>query len=159
MMSVLPVDPQLDLVFERQTKMKPEQIWKGWTDPETLMKWFCPKPWKVSECRIDLRPGGEFFTVMEGPNGERAENHGCFLEVVQDRKLVWTGMMLKGFRPAPVNPAGFHFVAHIHIDPTSDGTAYKAVVAHLTPEDRAKHQQMGFQEGWGMAFDQLVQLN
>lgn len=153
-----PINPKLDLVFERTASLPIEKIWKGWTDPETLMKWFCPRPWKVSECRIDLRPGGEFFTVMEGPNGERSENHGCFLEVIENRSLIWTGMMTKGFRPAPVNPMGFHFVVQLQLTKIDGGIHYKAIVSHVDEEGRKKHDEMGFQHGWGLAYNQLLEL-
>ena len=152
------VNPKLDLVFERTTSLTPEQIWQGWTRPEILMKWFCPKPWKVTDCRIDLKAGGEFYNVMEGPNGEKMPNDGCYLEVVPHQKLVWTGMMTKGFRPAAPNPLGFPFVATILMTKNENGTLYKAIVAHADEEGRKKHEQMGFQEGWGKAFDQLVEL-
>jgi uncharacterized protein YndB with AHSA1/START domain len=152
------IDPKLDLVFERMTSLSVEKIWKGWTHPETLMKWFCPIPWKVTDCRIDLRPGGEFFTVMQGPAGEKMNNHGCYLEVIENQRLVWTGMMTKGFRPAPADPMGFPFVATILISKTEKGTLYKAIVAHADEEGRKKHEAMGFQEGWRKAFDQLEEL-
>ena len=154
----LKIEPKLDLVFERTTSIPVERIWKGWTHPETLMKWFCPRPWKVSDCRIDPRAGGEFFTVMEGPNGEKVSNHGCFLEVIENKKLVWTGMMTKDFRPVSPNPMGFHFVGTILLNKAGTGTSYKAIVAHSDEEGRKKHEAMGFQEGWGKAFDQLVEL-
>lgn len=48
------VNPKLDLVFEQTTSLPVEKLWQAWTDPKTLMKWFCPKPWKVIDCRIDL---------------------------------------------------------------------------------------------------------
>jgi uncharacterized protein YndB with AHSA1/START domain len=152
------VNTKLDLVFERTTSVSVEKLWKGWTHPETLMKWFCPKPYKVTDCRIDLRAGGEFFNVIEGPNGEKMENHGCYLEVVENKKIVWTEMMTKGFRPAPANPMGFHFVGTILFCKKDKGTSYKAIVAHADDEGRKKHDVMGFQEGWGKAFDQLVEL-
>ena len=151
-------NPKLDLVFERTTSVPVEKLWRCWTDPETLMKWFCPKPWKVTSCRIELHPGGEFFNVMQGPNGEKMDNHGCYLEVVENKKLVWTGMMTKGFRPVVANPIGFQFVATILFNKTDSGTTYKAIVAHADEEGLKKHEQMGFQEGWGKAFDQLVEL-
>ncbi len=159
MSEIIVIDPQLDLVFERITSLPLEKLWKGWTHPETLMKWFCPRPWKVTDCRIDLHAGGEFFNRMEGPNGEKADNHGCYLEVQANRKLIWTGMMTKGFRPAPpLDPLGFQFVATILFEKTDKGTLYKAVVAHADEEGRKKHEAMGFQQGWGLAFDQLVEL-
>ena len=152
------IDPKLDLVFERISSLTPEQIWKGWTHPETLMKWFCPRPWKVTDCRIELKAGGEFYTVMEGPSGEKMQNHGCYLEVIANQKLVWTGMLTKGFKPAAPNYLGFPFVATILFTKTDKGTLYKAIVAHADEEGLKKHEQMGFQEGWGKAFDQLVNL-
>jgi len=158
MMNEFKLNPKLDLVFERTTTIPAEKIWKGWTDPQTLMKWFCPRPWKVTDCRIHLQPGGEFYTVMEGPNGEKMANHGCYLEVVKNKKLVWTGMLTEGYRPAPSNPLGFSFVATVLLSSKDKGTSYKAIVAHADEEGRKKHEQMGFQEGWGKAFDQLVEL-
>jgi uncharacterized protein YndB with AHSA1/START domain len=152
------IDPKLDLVFERTTSIPVEKLWQSWTHPETLMKWFCPMPWKVTDCRIDLRAGGEFFNVMEGPGGEKMPNHGCYLEVIENQKLVWTGMMTKGFRPAPADHLGFHFVATILFNTAEKGNSYKAIIAHADVEGRKKHEAMGFQEGWGKAFDQLVEL-
>lgn len=152
------VDPKLDLVFERISRLTPESIWKGWTHPETLMKWFCPRPWKVSQCRSDLRPGGEFFSMMEGPAGEKVPNNGCYLEVVENKKLVWTNMMTEGFRPASIGNPGFSFVATIFISKTDKGTLYRAVIKHGSEEGRVQHEEMGFQEGWGLAFSQLEEL-
>ena len=151
-------DPKLDLVFERQTSLSIEQIWKGWTDPTTLKQWFCPRPWKVTDCRIDLRAGGEFYTLMEGPNGEKMPNHGVYLEVVPNQKLVWTNLLSKDWRPMPTDPMGFGFVGIISLSKTADGTLYQAHVKHSNEEHRQKHEKMGFQEGWGAAFNQLVEL-
>jgi uncharacterized protein YndB with AHSA1/START domain len=154
----VPFDSQLDLIFERDSQLTLEQLWQGWTHPETLMKWFCPRPWKVTACRTELWPGGEFHTVMEGPNGERHDNSGCYLEVIPCQKLVWTNMMSKGYRPASSEDMGFAFVATIEFSRTASGTRYRATVQHNNPESRIQHEKMGFQEGWGLAFNQLVEL-
>ncbi len=151
-------NPSLDLIFERNSSLSAAEIWKGWTHPETLMKWFCPKPWQATECRTDLRPGGEFFTVMSGPDGQIMANAGCYLEVVENQKLVWTNMMTQGYRPSPEASLGFSFVAFILLSKTSEGTLYQAIVRHRDEEGRRQHEQMGFQEGWGKAYDQLVEL-
>ena len=52
MINNLKLDPKLDLIFEATTTVPIEKLWRGWTDPETLIKWFCPKPWKVTECQM-----------------------------------------------------------------------------------------------------------
>lgn len=147
-----------NLIFERTTTLTPEQIWKAWTDPETLMKWFCPRPWKVTDCRIDLKAGGEFYTVMQSPEGQQFPNAGCFLEVVPNKKLVWTNMMTKDFVPATDEKMGFAFTVTLTLSRIGNETLYKAVVAHANDDGKKQHEQMGFQEGWGAAFNQLLEL-
>ncbi|MEW6777507.1 MAG: SRPBCC family protein [Bdellovibrionota bacterium] len=155
------INPELDLVLERTTDVKPEQVWKAWTEPELLKKWFCPRPWQAVECSIDLRPGGAFRTVMKGPNGETVSGPpGCYLEVVPNRKLAWTNALLPGYRPAPA-PKGegeFLFTAVVLMEPHQQGTKYTAIVIHENSKDRKAHEDMGFHAGWGAAFDQLVEL-
>jgi uncharacterized protein YndB with AHSA1/START domain len=154
----LKIDPKLDLVFERTTPISAEDLWKAWTDPQTLMKWFCPRPWKVSECRIDLRAGGEFYTAMQSPEGEKFPNNGCYLEVIPNKKLVWTNMMSQGFRPMKDDKMGFAFTVTLTLTKSDSGTLYKAIICHADEEGRKKHEQMGFQEGWGIAFNQLMEI-
>ncbi len=110
-MSLWQPDPELDLVLERVVDVPPELVWKAWTEPKHLMPWFCPKPWTVTACDIDLRPGGRFYTVMCSPEGEEFPNEGCYLEVVPNERLVWTDALLTGYRPATSVEEGVaHFV-------------------------------------------------
>jgi uncharacterized protein YndB with AHSA1/START domain len=157
-MNIANFDPQLDLGFERKVSCSVEHLWKGWTDAETLKEWFCPKPWQVVEASIDLRPGGRFWTVMQGPQGERHEGASCYLEVIPQRRLVWTSALLPGFRPAPVPAEGFTFTAKIEFESTPGGVLYRATVMHRTVAERELHQKMGFEQGWGIALDQLLAL-
>lgn len=155
-----PVNPKLDLILERTADVKPELVWKAWTTPKQLMKWFCPLPWKTVKCEMDLRPGGKFMTVMQGPKGQKFENRGCYLEVIKNRKLVWTAALLPGYRPIqkPENGADLLFTAIVLIEPYRKGTKYTAIAIHKDREDQKKHKNMGFSQGWGIAFDQLVAM-
>jgi len=74
--------PCLDLVLERVVDVPRELVWRAWTMPEHLMKWFTPVRWKTVACEIDLRPGGRFHTVMQSPEGREFRNVGCYLEVI-----------------------------------------------------------------------------
>lgn len=156
--SNLPIDPKLDLVFEMQSILTPAQIWDAWTKSEQLPKWFCPRPWRVTECRIDLRPGGEFFTVMEGPKGEKFDNSGCYLKVIKNECLVWTNVLSKGFRPVTDNKMGFPFIVTLTLSQAGGKTMYRAVAAHRDEDGRKQHEKMGFKEGWGIAFKQLEEI-
>lgn len=91
-------NPALDLRFERKVNCSAAHLWKGGTDPEMLKHWFCPRPWRVTDCSIELKPGGKFWSVMQGLEGERQENTGCYLEVVPERRLVWTPALMRGLQ-------------------------------------------------------------
>jgi uncharacterized protein YndB with AHSA1/START domain len=150
------IDPKLDLVLERVIDVPRHLVWEAWTKPEHLKEWFCPKPWGVSECEIDLRPGGIFRTVMRSPEGQEFPYTGCYLEVVPLERLVWTSAMLPGYRPSPASD--MPFTAIITMEDHGTGTEYVATVLHRDEAGRDKHKAMGFHEGWGKALDQLVEL-
>ena len=149
------IDHELDLVHAPSTQLSVEQIWQGWTDQDFLPRWFCPKPWKVTECRIDLRPGGEFFTRMQGPQGEGVENHGCILEVIPFKRFVTTNLFHKGLRPAKILEPDFPTVIEIDSAGENGLPKYRAIIRHLSNEHKLRHEAMGFPQGWDMALNQL----
>jgi uncharacterized protein YndB with AHSA1/START domain len=155
-MSNTTLDPQLDLVLERVVDIAPELIWAAWTQPEHITKWFTPAPWTTPEAEVDLRPGGKFRTVMRSPDGDTSDNTGCFLEVVENRRLVWTAALGPEYRPNDFSAGGFPFTAVLTLEPVGAGTKYTARVMHANAEHSRTHAEMGFVEGWGAALDQLV---
>jgi len=158
-MKTIELDSKLDLVFERTAPVSAQIMWNAWTQPEQLMQWFTPAPWKTIGCDIDLRPGGLFHAAMQSPDGETFNNDGCYLEVVDNKRLTWTNTMSAGFRPATAGAPGFAFTAIITFEPQGLSTThYKAVVLHNNAEDRIKHEQLGFQDGWGVAYAQLLEM-
>ena len=151
------INPELDLVLEREIDVTLEQVWAAWTDPEQLKQWFTPRPWQTTEARLDVRPGGEFYTVMRSPEGEEFPNAGCYLEVVPNERLVWTDALLPGYRPADVHQLPFAMTAMLLLEPIEGGTRYTAIAIHTDAESRGKHEEMGFYDGWGTVADQLVE--
>lgn len=148
------IDPKLDLVLERRTDVPPAEVWKAWTQPERLAKWLAPRPWTTAECEIDLRPGGKFKFVMRSPEGELYPNIGCYLEVVPNERLVWTDALLPGYRPS----AEPFFTAVVLLEPDGKGgTKYTAIALHRDEAGRKKHEAMGFHEGWGQVFEQMIE--
>ena len=150
------LDPALDIELVREVDVPPELVWRAWTEPELITKWFTPKPWETPYAEVDLRPGGIFRTVMRSPEGDENDNAGCYLEVVPNERLVWTGALGPGFRP---QPGEMPFTAIIELQPTaSGGTKYRAVAMHQDPAGQKAHAEMGFVDGWGAALDQLVEF-
>ena len=155
-------DPRYDLRFERIVDVPRERVWAAWTTPEQIKIWFTPAPWRTIDCEIDLRPGGIFRSVMLSPEGQEFPNLGCYLEVVENERLVWTNALGPGFRPAlgPTdgNGAAFAFTAVLALEAHGAGTKYTATVIHGSEADRSKHEAMGFEAGWGTALDQMVAM-
>jgi uncharacterized protein YndB with AHSA1/START domain len=153
----------LDLVLERVIDVPRELVWEAWTKPEHLSKWFTPRPWTVSDCEIDLRPGGIFRTVMRSPEGQEFPNLGCYLEVVPNERLVWTDALLPGYRPAsqPTHCMGgdepMFMTCVLTLEPHGTGTRYVATALHGTAASRQRHEEMGFHDGWSAALEQMIE--
>jgi uncharacterized protein YndB with AHSA1/START domain len=149
---VIKIDPKLDLVLERDIDVPVDLVWKAWTTPAHLRQWFVPKPWTITACEMDLRPGGLFSTVMRSPEGQEFPNVGCYLEVTPNERLVFTDTLLAGYRPSP-NP---FFTAVLQLASNGSGTRYTAIAIHGNESTRKKHEDMGFHHGWGTVVDQMV---
>ena len=87
---------ETDLVLERVLDAPRDLVWKAWTTPEHLKRWWAPRPYETPEAELDLRPGGAFYTKITGPDGFEEAGTGCFLEVVDGEKLVWTSALGEG---------------------------------------------------------------
>jgi uncharacterized protein YndB with AHSA1/START domain len=151
---------KLDLVLERTIDAPVDLVWKAYTDPEHLKQWFAPKPYRITECDLDLKPGGVFRIRMQGPDGFDTGHGtpGCVLEVVEGKKLAWTSALGPNYRP---NEAGegcdsFPMTAVVTFEDLGNGkTGYKAVSLHKNEADRETHEKMGFHDGWGTVAGQL----
>jgi uncharacterized protein YndB with AHSA1/START domain len=145
-----------DLSISRLVCAPRALVWKAWTDPGLLAQWWCPKPWSTEVRAFDPRPGGAFYTFMRGPDGGTSDNQGSFLEVVPQSRIVFTSMLVGGWRPA--DAPWMPFTAIITLADEGDGTRYIASVLHPNQATRERHEQMGFDDGWGTCIDQLEAL-
>jgi len=150
-----PKPAEHELILERIFDAPPEKIFRAWTDPDLLRQWFVPKPWGVSEIDQDLRPGGRANVVMRDPDGNEYPNEGVYLEIVPNRKIVFTDAFTEGWIPA-----GKPFMAaEVTFEELPGGkTRYVARAMHWSAESKGEHEKMGFHEGWGKAADQLAEL-
>lgn len=145
------IDDDRDLMITRLMDAPRASIYRAWTEPMLLPRWFCPPPWGVSRAELDVRPGGATLIVMLGPDGEEVPNRGVYLEVVPNKRLVFTDAYVRAWEPS----AKPFITAIITLADEAGKTRYTAVVRHWTVEDRKQHEEMGFHEGWGIASDQL----
>ena len=150
-----------DLVLERIFDAPRDLVWKAWSSPEHMKKWWAPRPYETPEIEMELRPGGRFYTRMTGPDGFDSAGEGCFLEVAAGERIAWTNALVAGYRPAGAieDCGGFPFTAIVTLEETADGkTRYRAVAMHRNLAELETHEKLGFQEGWGTCADQLGQV-
>ncbi len=92
---------------------------------------------------------------MKGPNGEVVENPGQWLEVIPNRKLVFSDAFVGDWIAKDGTP---FMVATLTFEPEGNKTRYIATVSHWSEADKLQHEKMGFVEGWGIVADQLEAL-
>jgi uncharacterized protein YndB with AHSA1/START domain len=98
--------PERTLVTTRIFDAPREAVYKAWTDPKQLAKWFPPEGFTSPRCEIDARPRGVFRVDMQGPNvppfdGNVFPGPGKFVEVIPNERLVFTMTPEFDGRPLP----------------------------------------------------------
>ena len=146
---------QHELTLTRLLDAPVDKLFRCWTTPELLKQWFAPRPYTTPVVETDVRPGGASTVVMKSPEGQEIPCPGQYLEVVPNRKLVFTDAFTGGWSPKDGAP---FMVATIIFEPESNKTRYTAIARHWSAEDKKKHEEMGFHKGWGICADQLEAL-
>lgn len=67
-----------------------ELVWRVWTDPQQLMRWWGPTEFTAPACHIDLRVGGKYLFCMQGPDGTKIWTTGTYQEIVPLERLVYS---------------------------------------------------------------------
>lgn len=144
-----------DLTVSRILNAPRSAVWKAWADPRQFEKWWTPAPVRTVSTKHELYPGGAFGTIMRMEDGTEYDGEGCFLEVVENERIVWTSALQGGWRP---NKEVMPFSAIVTLEEHPEGTKYTATALHQNDQDRQAHADMGFVDGWGTCIDQLGKL-
>jgi uncharacterized protein YndB with AHSA1/START domain len=106
------MNPELDLALERVIRAPRAVVWRAWTDPSRLEKWWVPAP---TVCRVDLldvRPGGALVTRMSDDGVDFVPQiDATFLVVDELERIVYTNAIDSAWRPT--NPAPVPMTAEI----------------------------------------------
>ena len=143
-----------DLVLTSLIDAPRETVFRAFTEPELLKQWFAPRPWTISEARLDVRAGGCNFFVMRSPEGQEMPCSGVYLEVVKNELLVTTDAYTGAWQPSD-QP----FMTCVQTFESVGGkTRYTARARHWSDASVEQHEQMGFHEGWSQTAEQLAEL-
>ena len=143
-----------ELVLTRLIDVPREKLYRAWTEPELIVRWFTPAPWKTVRAEVDVRAGGSSLIVMADPDGNEYPNPGVYLEVVPNERIVVTDAYTSAWQPS----AKPFMTAIITFEEEDGKTRYTARALHWNVADRESHEAMGFHEGWGKAADQLAEV-
>ena len=151
------MNPDLDLGLQRVIRAPRALVWRAWTDPAQLAKWWVPAPTVARVDKLDVHPGGGFVTMMSDDGVEFVPHTDqVFLVVEPEQRLVFTNAIDSTWRPA--TPAPVPLTADITFNDHPDGTDYRVVVRHGDPAAKAYHEELGFFEGWGSVTEALAAL-
>ena len=79
-----------ELVVTRVFDAPRELVFRSWTEPERVRRWWGPEGFTMPYCDIDLRPGGVFLRCMRSPGGQDFWVTGVYREIVAPERLVFT---------------------------------------------------------------------
>jgi uncharacterized protein YndB with AHSA1/START domain len=79
-----------ELLIMRVFNAPRELMWKAWTEPGLVKRWWGPKGFTTPFCKIDLRVGGAFLNCMRSPEGKDYWSTGVYREIVEPERIVHT---------------------------------------------------------------------
>lgn len=133
-----------------------ETVWKAWTDPDILEKWWGPKPWAAITKSMDFTVGGGWLYYMAGPAGEKHWSYVKFTAIEPGTRFAADAVFSDEHGNAvPGAQAG-------HWDNKFVAVGNKTrVVVDLSFDDEATIKmlvEMGFEGGFTMGLNQLDEL-
>ena len=144
----LPTDEQI--LITRQFDAPKHLVWKAFTTPELVKRWWAGKRGEVTSAEIDLRVGGTWRYAMRPEGGEEFAFYGEFFEIVPHEKIVQTEV----FAPFPDDGS----TNTMTLEQRGDVTVLRTLVQHQTAEARDMHIGSGMESGMQDSFDLLEQV-
>jgi uncharacterized protein YndB with AHSA1/START domain len=148
-----------ELVIRRIFDAPRELVWKAWTDPEHIQRWWGPKDFTAPACRIDFRVGGRYLICMRSPEGRDYWSTGVYREIVPLERIVCTDSFAD--EEGNVVPATYYgmspdFPLEMLITVTfeEDEGKTKMTLKHTGLPAGEMSEQTG--AGWNESFDKLA---
>jgi len=142
-----------ELTITRIFNAPRERVFKAWTDPKELAKWWGPKTFTNPVCEVDLKPGGALRIVMRAPDGGEYPMQGIFREIVPPSRLVFTNIAL--------DKDGHHIIEGLTTVTFADDGGKTKLTLHtsgVAMVDYAAAYLQGMEAGWTQSLEKLEAL-
>jgi uncharacterized protein YndB with AHSA1/START domain len=157
-----------DFVITRVFNAPRELMFRAWTEPRHMARWWGPHEFTNPVCDMDVRPGGAYRIVMRGADGTDYPITGVFREVVPPERLVltmdcsehpeaWHDLVQPNRRPDETNPAGV-MLSTVTFEAVGAKTLLTVRMRLASPATRDAMLKMGMTEGWSQSLDRLEDL-
>jgi len=87
-----------EIISARVVNAPRELVWKAWTDPQILARWWGPQGFTNTFHEFDLRPAGSWRFTMHGPDGADYPNASIFLEIVKPERILFNHVSSPAFQ-------------------------------------------------------------
>jgi uncharacterized protein YndB with AHSA1/START domain len=144
----LPSDTQI--LITREFAAPRHLVFRAYTTPELIRRWWSGDRGEVTSVEVDLRPGGSWRYVMAANAGFEVAFHGEYHEIIPDERIVATEVFEGAPDAAAVTTATFS---------ERDGrTTLAILVQHTSQENRDMHVNSGMESGLQEALNHLEQV-
>jgi uncharacterized protein YndB with AHSA1/START domain len=144
----LPTDEQI--LITREFAAPKHLVYKAWTTPELVTRWWSGERGEVTSAEIDLRVGGMWRYVMVAQGGFEVAFHGEYREIVPAERIVCTEVFEGMPDAAALTTTTFS---------EADGrTTLTMLVEHTSKKDRDAHINSGMEGGMQEAMDRLERV-
>jgi uncharacterized protein YndB with AHSA1/START domain len=144
----LPSDTQI--LITRDFAAPRHLVYRAYTTPELIKRWWSGDRGQVTSAEVDLRPGGTWRYVMTASGGFEVAFHGEYIEIIPDEKIVCTEV----FEGMPEAGA----VTTLTLTEAGGRTNMTLLVQHETKEHRDAHINSGMEAGMQEAMNHLEQV-
>lgn len=153
----------LDRLGEQLTKMQElittrifdaprDVVFRAWTDPERLKRWWGPKGFTNPVCEVDVRPGGAILIHMRAPDGVVYPMTGVFREIVEPERLVFTSSALDS-KGEPL----FEVLNTVTLSEEGAKTRLTVHASVSKVKAQAAPHLAGMEQGWSETLDRLAE--
>lgn len=153
-MSVVVSDKEI--TFTRVLDAPRDLVWRIWTKPEHVAKWWGPDDFGSGGCEIDLRVGGTFLMKMTSPSGMIIPSTGTFTEVSPPERFVLEGPLTADTACGTGVPP--KAIVTLTLEDADGKTTLTLHTRFETDDARKAAEDSGFAASWPQSFDRMADM-
>lgn len=143
----------VEAAFARQLKAPRALVWRAWTDPVMLARWWGPHGFTNPRCEIDPRVGGEIFIHMQAPDGMVHPMRGTIREIEHEKRLVFVAIAEdRDGKPL------LESLTTVTFEESDGGTKLTIQARGTSIQPIGAEMLGGMNEGWSQSLERLTAL-